>query len=80
MLTELPPPTEPGAIVGSDTDYSDSDYADQPEEQLQNNGGSPSLLEQVPEKISAQSTIDPRDLMINTNQNVKKSFNRLKKS
>ncbi|CAH1978593.1 unnamed protein product [Acanthoscelides obtectus] len=60
ILTELPLPTEPGAVVDSDI-----------EEQPQHNGDSPFLLEQAPhspEKSSAQSATDPHALTVNTNQ------------
>lgn len=67
----MPPPKEPNALAGSDTDYSNNDTVNQPDEQFQNKGDSPSLLKQVPnspEKSPAQSAMDLNNLTVITNQ------------
>lgn len=71
ILTELPPPTEPSALVGSNTDHPDNYTVNQPEEQLRNEDDSQSHLEQVPdlpEKSPAQSAMDLNNLSVLTNQ------------
>lgn len=83
ILTELPAPSEPSAVVGSDTDSSDSDNVNQPEEQLQKNSDSPSLLEQVhdsPERSSVQSANDPHCIITDTNQQHKDIIQSSKKT
>lgn len=73
--TELPPRTEPSGAVSSNTDNSNSESVNQPEESIQKNGDFP--FEQIfdsSEKISAQNATDPHYLsQIHIVNNMKRS-------